>query len=90
MKQATSDLIVHLHRDNSVGLIARRLARPARAGVGRQRGLEVLGEPEIIDHQLARLVLEHPVDPRDRLHQSVAAHRLVSILTLPLPDVSLG
>jgi hypothetical protein len=56
-----------------------RSARAAALGVGRQRLLELLGEPEVVHDQPARLVLEHPVHPGDRLHQPVPAHRLVEV-----------
>ena len=36
-------------------------------------------QPEIVDYQAARLVPEDAIHPRDRLHQPVAAHRLVDI-----------
>ena len=41
--------------------------------------LQLVGQAEIVHHQAAGLVLEHPVDPGDGLHQPVAAHRLVHV-----------
>ena len=48
------------------------------------------GDPEIVDHQPARLVAEDPVDAGDRLHQSVAAHRLVNIYLMQAGRVETG
>ena len=55
------------------------VALAAAFGVGGQGALELIGEAEVIHHQAAGLVAEHPVDAGDGLHQAVALHRLVGI-----------
>ena len=55
------------------------LPRAPALGVGRESSFEFVCEPEVVDDQAARLVPEDPVHPRDRLHQPVAAHRLVDV-----------
>lgn len=41
--------------------------------------LQLVGQAKVVHHQPARLVLEYPIHPRDRLHQVVARHLLVRI-----------
>ena len=57
----------------------RGLPLAAALGVGGQRLLQLVGQPQVIDHQPARLVAEHAVDAGDGLHQPVAPHRLVQV-----------
>ncbi|MCY1512902.1 hypothetical protein D9M68_473800 [compost metagenome] len=53
---------------------------PAFAGgVFLERRLQFVGNADVIHHQATLLVLEHPIDPGDGLHQVVALHRLVDI-----------
>ena len=51
----------------------------AAAGVGGQGLLQLGGQAQVVHHQPAGLVAEHPVDPGDGLHQPVAPHRLVGV-----------
>ena len=44
-----------------------------------QRILQVLSDADVVDHQSGWLVLEHPVDPRDGLHQPMTPHGLVNV-----------
>jgi len=52
---------------------------------------QFVGEAEIIDHQSAGLVLEHAIDPRDRLHQTLSERPPVELVRDPykLPPVHL-
>ena len=56
-----------------------RFALAAAFGISGQRRFKLVGESEIIHDQAAGLVPEDPVDAGDRLHQPVAAHRLVDV-----------
>ena len=56
-----------------------RLAAALGLSVIRQRGLQFVGDADVVHDQTAWLVLEHPVHPGDGLHQVVAAHRLVDV-----------
>ena len=79
MEQAAADLVLLQHHGHRLGLIQRGLPGAAALRVGRECALELMGEPEVVDDEAARLVPEHPVDARDRLHQPVPAHRLVDV-----------
>ena len=60
-------------------LVDRGLAGAAAFGVGRERLLQLVGEPQVVHDEAAGLVLEDAVDPCDGLHEAVAAHRLVHV-----------
>ena len=57
----------------------RRVAFALGFGIGLERRLQFIGNADVVHHQTARLVLEHPIDPRNRLHQVVALHGLVDV-----------
>ena len=63
---------------------------PAALGVGGQRPLQLVGEAQVVDDEAAGLVPEHAVDPRDGLHQPVAAHRLVDVHRVQTGRVEAG
>jgi len=46
------------------------------SGVVREGLLELVGQPEVIDHQAAGLVAKHAVDSGNGLDQAVAAHQV--------------
>ena len=69
VKQGAADLVLFQHHRHRLALIERGTSGAAALGVGRERPLELVGEPEIIDDEAARLVPEHPIDARDRLPQ---------------------
>lgn len=68
-----------LQHGYSFGLVDGRLPLSAAARVGRKRLAKFVCESEIINDQPTRLVLEDSIDSCNRLHQPVAAHRLVHI-----------
>ena len=41
--------------------------------------LQILGQPQVVHHEAAGLVLEHPVHSCNSLHKSVSSHRLVHV-----------
>jgi hypothetical protein len=49
-----------------------------------------MGQPQIVHHQLAGLVLEHAIDAGDSLHQPVATHRLVNVYRVQRGGVKAG
>ncbi len=79
VEQARAHTVLRFHQRHGLVLIERRLAASAGFGVGRQRLLEFGGQPQIIHHQPAGLVLENAIDARDGLHQAMAAHGFVDI-----------
>ncbi len=90
VEQAAADLVLLEHHGDGLVLVDRGLAGAAALGVGRQRLLQLVGEAEVVDDQAAGLVLEHAVDARDRLHQPVAAHRLVDVHRVQARGVEAG
>ena len=79
MQQGAQDIEFLLqHRVGLMGIDG-RLAPSFAGGVLLDGALELVGDPDVIDHQPALFVLEHPVHPCNRLHQVVALHRLVHI-----------
>jgi len=79
VKEPEADLILFQHHRHRLGLIHRRLALSATLGVGGQRLFELLGQPQVVHHQPARLVAEDAVDASDGLHEPMPAHRFVDI-----------
>src|SRR5206468_183671 len=74
-----TDLELLEHRSDRFALIKSRAAGATTLGVRRERLLQLRCKPEVIDHESPRLVAEYAVHARDRLHQTVAAHRLVHV-----------
>ena len=79
MEQTAADLVLLQHHLDRLLLVQRRFPPAAALGVRGERPLQLVGEAEVVDDESARLVAEHSVDPRDGLHQPVAAHRLVHV-----------
>ena len=77
--QAAADLVLLLHQRDGLVLVDGRPPLTSALGVRGEGLLQLIREPEVVDHQAAGLVLEHAVDARDRLHQAVAAHLLVDV-----------
>ena len=90
MEQVAAHLVLLQHHRHRFGLINRGLARAPALGVGRESLFELMREPEVVDDEAARLVPEDPVHPRDRLHQPVAAHRLVDVHGVQTQRVEAG
>ena len=89
VEHGRDDLVLLQHLGDGLGLVDADLATVA-AGVVRECLLELVGQAEVIDHQAAGLVAEDAVDPGDRLHQSVAAHRLVGVHRVQAGGVEAG
>src|SRR5208282_3724873 len=89
VEHAHDDFVLLQHLGDGLGLVDSDLATVA-AGVVREGLLELVGQADVIDHQAAGLVPEHAVDPGDRLHQSVAAHRLVGVHRVQAGGVEAG
>ena len=67
--------------------------RAATAFAGRvflHRGLELVANADVVHHQPALFVLEHPVDPGDGLHQVVALHGFVHVHGVDAGGVKAG
>lgn len=79
VKEPAADFVLLQHHRHRFALIERGLAGAARFGVRRERLLQLVGEPQVVHHEAAGLVLEDAVHPRDRLHEAVPAHRLVRV-----------
>ena len=78
-EQGAADFVLLQHHRHRLFLVDGGAAGAAALGVGYQRLPQVLGQPQVVHHQPAGLILEHPVDPGDGLHQPVAPHRLVQV-----------
>ena len=79
VEQTAADLILLQHHRDGVFLIERGAAGTAAIGIGGERLLQFVREAEIVHDETTRLVPKHPVHAGDRLHQPVAAHRLVHV-----------
>ena len=79
VQQSAADVVFFLHHRNRFRLVDGGVSGAAALRIGGQRLLQVLGQPQVVDDQAAGLVLEHAVDAGDRLHQPMAAHRLVDV-----------
>ena len=90
VEQPAADVELLQHDCDRLALIECRPSGAAALGVGRERPLQLVGEPEIVDDEAARLVPEHAVDARNRLHQPVAAHRLVDVHRVQARRVEAG
>ena len=73
------DIVFFEHYLGGLFLVDCRFSAPARLGVIRQRALQLVGKSDVVDHEPARFILEIPIDPGNRLHQPVSAHRFVHI-----------
>ena len=67
------------HTEIDLILIDGRLPLPPTLGVGGEGLLQLVRQPQVIDHEPAGLVLEHAIDSGDGLHEPVTAHRLVGV-----------
>ena len=79
MKQITGNLDFLLENPQRLTGINGRLSFALRCGVGRQGFLELGCDADVIDHQTAWFVLEHPVDAGNRLGQVRPLHRFIHI-----------
>ncbi len=79
VEDSTADLVALQHDRYGLFLVDGGLTLAAALCVVRQGILKLVGKTKIIHHKTAWLVLEHPVYPRDGLHQSMAPHRLVYV-----------
>ena len=80
VQQLAEDLDLLLQqRERLVDRGADLLPGPVPVGVVGERGLQRLGDADVVDDQPAGLVAEGAVDPGDGLHQPGAAHRLVDV-----------
>lgn len=61
----------HVRDRGLADVLTYRAALLVPVGVGRQRGLEVLGDADVVHDQAGGLVLERPVHPGDGLHEPV-------------------
>ena len=67
------------HHGDGFDFVHGGLAGAAALGVRGKSLLEFIGQAEVVHDEAAGLVLEHAVHAGDRLHQAVAAHRLVHV-----------
>ena len=79
VEEPAADFVFLQHHGDRLVLIERRAPRAAALGVGGERLLELVRQPQVVHHQPTRLVAEDAVHPRDRLHEAVPAHRLVDV-----------
>ena len=79
MEETAADLVLLDHHGDRFVLVKGGAPGAAALRVGRERGLQLMGQPQVVHHGPAGLVLEHAVDSCDGLHQPVAAHRLVDV-----------
>jgi hypothetical protein len=79
VEQPAAHLVLRQHEGDRLLLVDGGLARPAALGVGGKRRPELVGEPQVVHDEAARLVPEHAVHARDRMHEAVPAHRLVEV-----------
>jgi hypothetical protein len=80
VEEVAADLVLLLHHRHPLGLVDGGTPRAAALGVGGERCIEFVGQPQVAHHQAAGLVVEDPVHPGDGLHEPVGAHRLVQVL----------
>jgi hypothetical protein len=79
MEEAKAYFILFQHDGNRSFLINRRVTRTPAFGVRGEGGLQFVGKPQVVHNQAAWFVAKDAVHARDRLHQSVGAHRFVKI-----------
>ena len=79
MQQVADYLVLLQHDRDGLFLIDCCLSLASAGGVGVQGPLQCIGDPEVIGHETARLVLEHAVHTGNRLHEVVPGHRLVQV-----------
>ena len=72
------DLVLLQHHGDGLGLVDTGVL-PVLARVLAEGRFQVLGDADVVDDESGGLVAEDPVDPGDRLHESVSAHRLVDV-----------
>jgi hypothetical protein len=89
VEEGLRDLKLRLHQRDRFFLRDRRRAATARC-VLRDRCLQVGCDTKIVHNQPAWLVAEHPVHPRDGLHQPVPLHRLVDVHRVQRRHVEAG
>ena len=70
--------------------VHRRAATALAGGVFLHRGLELVANADVVHHQPALLVLEHPVDAGDGLHQVMTFHRFIHVHGVDAGGVKAG
>ena len=83
---------VELFRQHRVrlGSIHRGAATALAGGVFLEGRLQLVGNPDVVHHQTALLVLEDAIHPGDGLHQVVALHRLVDVERMDTGRIEAG
>ena len=79
VEDVAADLELLQHDGDGLVLVDRGCALAAAVGVDGESLPQIVGDPQVVDDQPAGLVPEDSVHARDRLHQPVAAHRLVDV-----------
>src|SRR5487761_744884 len=89
VQNRSSNLELLLKQSHRLLLRDSRLTAVALGVVG-ERTLQALGDSYVVDDQPALLLPEYPVHPGNRLHQAMAAHRLVDIHRVQRRSVETG
>jgi hypothetical protein len=79
VKEVTTDLVRLLHHRHGFGLVDGGPAGSTAFSVRRQRLFQLVRQPQVVHHESPGLVAEHPVHPRDGLHEPVGAHGFVHV-----------
>ena len=79
VEHRAADLVLLQHHRYRVRLVEGGFASASAPGVVLDRLSQVVGQPQVVHHQPAGFVLEHPVHPGDGLEQPVTLHGLVDI-----------
>ena len=90
MEEAAADLVLLPHQGHGLVLVQGRAARSAAFGVGRQGGLELVRNPQVVHNEPAGLVAEDAIDPGNGLHQPVAAHGFVQVHGVKIRRIEAG
>ena len=90
MEQSTTNLVLLKHHRHRFLLVEHRLPGTTAFRVGCERQFEFMGKAQVIDNQASAFVHKYPVDPRDCLHQAVAAHRFIDIHGMQVGSVKTG
>jgi hypothetical protein len=90
VEEAPAHLVLLEHEGHGLGLVDRSPPGAAALRVGGQRLLQLVGEPQVVHHQPARLVAEDAVHAGDGLHQAAPAHGLVDVHRVQAGGVEAG
>ena len=78
MEHAAHDLVLLQHHGDSLFLVDAGVLLIVARILSKGR-FQVLGNADVVHDQPGRLVAEHPVHSRDRLHEPVPPHGLVDV-----------